>query len=54
MTKEGKLQIADHLEEIVRYMKSKADAHPAYNKCIEDAETLIKEFRSSDDDKETT
>lgn len=52
MTKEGKLQIAYHLEEIVRYIKSRADAHLAYNKCIEDAETLIKEFRS--DNKETT
>lgn len=52
MTKEDKIKIAEHLEKIVRYMKDKAN--PAYNKCIEDAETLMKEFRSSDDDKETT
>ena len=53
MTKEGKLQIADYLEEIVQYMKDKADTHPLYNKGIEDTEALIKEFRSSDN-KETT
>jgi len=52
MTKEAKIQIADYLEEIVQYMKDKADTHPSYNKGIEDAETLIKEFRS--DNKETT
>ena len=53
MTKEGKIKIVDYLEEIVQYMKNKADTHPAYNKGIEDAEALIKEFRSSDN-KETT
>lgn len=54
MTKEGKIQIANYLEEIVQHMKDKADKCPQYGKGIKDAETLIKEFRSSDDNKETT
>lgn len=53
MTKEDKIKIADYLEEIVKYMKNKADTHPLYNKGIKDTEALIKEFRSSDN-KETT